>query len=316
MAYSFEEKPAIFKWHRTGLKDHFMRKLHELLDFITFSSTILAITGGVGVYVSCFIQGIPCTAALVVIMTLVSFSVYNLNRKTDEQEDEINHKERFSFTKKFEKELYYGALAAYGIALGISALHGLMTFLVTLIPIVSGVLYSVPLLPEKWKYNRLKEIPLIKNVLVAGAWAMTLSLLPVYASSGIPGIITLLTGIFFFNYVFMASVLPDIRDREGDAFVGVTTIPVLIGMNRTKVLLVGMTLALGTLILYLAARSLVIPVILLLVIGISYIQFCILSMDRYIKTNIVCDILADGGFIFLGMITAMLILSGVIIHFF
>ena len=79
-------------------------------------SVILALTGGAGIYASCFIQGIPCTPALI-IMVLVSFSVYNLNRKTDEKEDEINHNERFSFTKKFEKHLFYAALVSYVVAL-------------------------------------------------------------------------------------------------------------------------------------------------------------------------------------------------------
>ena len=306
MTYSHERNSLTFHWHGYGIKQHILALLNEFLNAIKFSSVILALTGGAGVYSSCFIQGIPCTPALVIIMILVSFSVYNLNRRTDETEDEINHKERFSFTKKFEQHLFYAALASYVVALGICLLNGPEVFVVGLIPLISGILYSVPLFPETWRFRRLKEIPLIKNLLVAGAWALTLALLPVYAFNLLPGVPALLTALFFFNYVFMASVLPDIRDREGDALVGVTTIPVLVGAGNTKALLAGVTLIVSCGILFWGARYLSGVIMILLVAGLSYIQFCIVSMDRFIDKNFVCDVLADGGFIFLGTITAVI----------
>jgi 4-hydroxybenzoate polyprenyltransferase len=306
MVYSYEGRSLPTHWYGYDIKQRLLVLLTEFLNAIKFSSLILALTGGAGIYASCFIQGIPCTPALVVIMVLVSFSVYNLNRKTDEKEDEINHKERFLFTKKFEKHLFYAALASYAIALGICSFLGPSALLVGLIPLVSGILYSVPLLPKTWHFHRLKEIPLMKNLLVAGAWALTLSLLPVYANSLLLGIPVLLTGLFFFNYVFMASVLPDIRDREGDAQVGVYTIPVILGVRKTEALLTGVTLLIGCGILFFGTRYLPIPVLVLLGAGLCYIQFCILSMGRVLDTNFVCDVLADGGFIIIGATAAVI----------
>jgi 4-hydroxybenzoate polyprenyltransferase len=307
MAYSYEGSSLPTHWYGYDIKQRFLVILNEYLDTLKFSSIILALTGGAGIYTSCFIQGIPCTPALIIIMVLVSFSVYNLNRKTDETEDEINHKERFSFTKKFEKHLFYSALISYAVALGICSIFGPALILVGLIPLISGILYSVPLFPEAWSFHRLKEIPVIKNLLVAGAWALTLALLPVYASGLLPGTPALLTALFFFNYVFMASVLPDIRDREGDAQVGVYTIPVLIGAKNTKTLLTGGTLAIGCGILILGTQYLPVQVLLLLGAGLCYIQFCILSMDRILDKNFVCDVLADGGFIIIGTASALIL---------
>lgn len=146
----------------------------------------------------------------------------------------------------------------------------------------------------------------MKNLLVAGAWALTLSLLPVYAFNLQPGLPALLTALFFFNYVFMASVLPDIRDREGDARVGVNTIPVLFGVRNTKALLAGVTLVVSCGILFWGARNLSATILILLGAGLCYIQFCIVSMDRLLDKNFVCDVLADGGFIILGSITAVI----------
>ena len=104
----------------------------------------------------------------------------------------------------------------------------------------------------------------------------------------------------------MASVLPDIRDREGDARVGVNTIPVLLGVQNTKALLAGVTLIIGCGILFFGARALSATILVLLGAGLCYIQFCIVSMDRLLDKNFVCDVLADGGFIILGSITVAL----------
>jgi 4-hydroxybenzoate polyprenyltransferase len=313
MAYSYEGKSLPTHWHGYDIKQRILLILNEFLDTIKFSSIILALTGGAGIFASCFIQGIPCTPTLVTVMVLVSFSVYNLNRKTDETEDAINHKERFSFTKKFEKHLFYTALISYAVALGICSLYGPVVLLVGLIPLFSGILYSVPLLPVTWRFHRLKEIPLMKNLLVAGAWALTLSLLPVYASGQMPAVPALLTALFFFNYVFMASVLPDIRDREGDAQVGVCTIPVLIGSKNTKILLTGVTLTIGCGVLLYGRQYLPVTVLALLGAGLCYVQFCILSMDRILDKNFVCDVLADGGFIIIGTTAALIPFIGELI---
>jgi 4-hydroxybenzoate polyprenyltransferase len=310
MTYSSEKKIDILSIPYIGIRTRVFKRLHSLFDVIAFSSLILAFTGGFGVYASCFIEDIPWSYASAVIMTLVSFSVYNLNRKTDEQEDKINHRERYSFTKKFEKILFYGALVSYAIALAISIFYGISAFFVACIPMLSGILYSEPILPVSWRYHRLKEIPVIKNVIVAVAWAVTLSLLPICMVKDTPDIGVLISAIFFFTYVFMASILPDIRDREGDFAVGITTLPVLIGIPRTNHVLIVIISTLGGLILlggYLFSPH---CVIIMLIIGIAYILFCILSMEGFIKTNIVCDFLADGGFIFFGLVTVLLTFLG------
>lgn len=311
MAYSHEGKIVVLPLNNTGIKDRFVEKLYSFIDVIAFSSLILAFTGGFGIYASYYIEGVTWVPASGVILILVSFSVYNLNRKTDEQEDEINHRERFSFTKKYKKILIYGAVASYAAALIIGIFSGISAFFVSCIPFLSGIIYSEPVLPFSWRYRRLKEIPVVKNILVAGAWALTLALLPISMDPSSPGIYVLISGLFFFTYVFMASVLPDIRDREGDATVGITTLPVLVGSKKTKLILVLVTSISGGIILLTGSHHSPPGIILLLIIGISYMLFCILSMERFIRTNIVCDYLADGGFIFFGLIALLFTLAGI-----
>jgi len=304
MEFAFEEKPGVFNSFGNLTSDSIVRRLHNLIDFIMFSSAYVAIAAAGMVYTSCFIQGIDLNAAIVGVMALISFSVYNLNRKTDEVEDEINHKKRFIFTKTFEKPLFYAAIVAYTIALGISLLYGIQALIITTIPLISGILYSVPIMPATWRYRRLKEVPAIKNLVVAVAWALPLSLLPVFITSSSPGWMTGITALFFFNYVFIASILPDIRDREGDALTNVMTIPVTIGVRRTQVLLIGINLLIGGFVLLVGLQFFPVPVLILLLGSLCFSQLCILLADGMISKDLVCDVMSDGQFILFGIMIA------------
>jgi 4-hydroxybenzoate polyprenyltransferase len=300
MEYSYEENPIVFPRFGEEIRNSILRRLHDLIDFIMFSSLYVAIAAGGMVFTSCFIQGISPNGQILLVMALVSFSVYNLNRKTDEEEDAINHEQRFFFTKKFERPLFYAALCSYGIACIIGALNGILSLAVVMIPLISGILYSVPFLPASWQYRRLKEIPVMKNLVVATAWAIPLSLIPVFFTESSPVTSTLVAFLFFFNYVFIASILPDIRDREGDALTGVRTIPVTIGVKRTKLLLIGVNSVLGGIVIALTFPRFPLVVSALLVAAVLYSLFCIWSSGRLIRTDIICDFLSDGQFILFG----------------
>ncbi len=209
-------------------------RLRDYGEFLLYSSLFLGLAATSMAYTSCFIQGISWTSHIAMVMFLVVFSVYNLNRKTDEAEDALNHEHRFRITKKFERQFFIAALGAYLTALSIAAFHGITAFCVVSIPLISGIFYSVPVLPKWVGYHRLKEIPVMKNLVVSTSWALAFSLVPVYLSDSAPDAASMLVFLFIFCWTFVASVLPDIRDRSGDSATGVATIPVLVGVERSR----------------------------------------------------------------------------------
>ena len=279
--------------------------LHELfrsfIDFLLFSSLFMGMQGMGMVYTSCLIQGLQPSPAILAIMLLVPFSVYNMNRKTDEKEDSVNHPGRYGFTKRFEKPLYYGALVAYALAVLIAVPYGVGGVLVTLVPLIAGVLYSIPVLPKRFGYRRLKEIPVMKNLVVCSSWATILVLLPCVASGTPVTIASCLCFVFFFSYVFIASAMPDMRDREGDALTGVRTIPVIIGVDRTKRVLDIMNGSTALVVLSVGIVASFSPMITALIAGTHcYTQYCITSFGRIGRPDFICDILLDGGFVIIG----------------
>jgi len=275
-------------------------KCKNFFCFLMYSSIYLSVAGGAMIYISCTIQHIRCSFTLCAIMFLVTFSVYNINRKTDEEEDSINHSERYTFTKKYEKILYISAVLAYLISLSFAAFHGIKAVLITSIPLICGVLYSFVWIPEELRYRRLKEIPGVKNLVVAIAWALTPTLLPVQFTSSCENLASFVVGVYFFSLVFINSVICDMRDIEGDAFSGVETIPVVIGAQKTQLFLAGLNLFIGSMVLLLSIAHLSPMITCLLAAGMIYAHFYIFSFDKAGKTDVLCDLVVDGQFIVLG----------------
>ncbi|MEN6342408.1 MAG: UbiA family prenyltransferase [Methanospirillum sp.] len=272
-----------------------------IVDFLLFSSLFMGMQGVGMVYTSYVIQGLAPTPAVLAIMLLVPLSVYNMNRKTDEEEDSVNHPERFKFTNRFGKFLEYGAYVAYALAVLIALPFGLVAVLVTLVPLLAGVLYSVPLLPRSFGYRRLKEIPVMKNLVVGSSWAIILVFLPCVVAGAPVTIPALLCLVMFFSYVFIASAMPDMRDREGDALAGVVTIPVMIGLERTRKVLDVINIATAFVLVGVGIGATLSPLIMALFAGaLGYTQCCISSFGRFISPDLICDILLDGGFVIIG----------------
>jgi 4-hydroxybenzoate polyprenyltransferase len=284
----------------SDIRNPLFSKIRDYGEFLLYSSIFLGSAATGMAYTSCFIQGISWTSQIAVVMFLIVFSVYNLNRKTDEAEDALNHERRFRITKKFERHFFIAALGAYLFALIIAAFHGLAAVCVVMIPLISGIFYSVPVLPKWCGYKRLKEIPVMKNLVVSTSWALAFSLVPVYLGNSVPGAASMIVFLFIFCWTFVASVLPDIRDRSGDSATGVATIPVLVGVARSRRILTTINISAGVVILTLGSTVIPLMASAIMVTSLVYSQACIISIDRTTKNDLLCDIISDGQFLTIG----------------
>jgi 4-hydroxybenzoate polyprenyltransferase len=282
------------------------QKLRDGYDLLMFSSTFVGIAGMGMVFTSCFIQGIPATPEIVIPLFLVAFSVYNLNRKSDEEEDAINRQGRYAFTKRNERTLFIAAIGAYLIAGSLALLHGLDSLLVVVIPLLFGVLYSIPCIPWHSSYRRLKDIPVVKNCVVGSAWSICLTLYPISVNHGVYSMKTAIIFLFFFSYAFIASIIPDIRDRVGDELAGVRTIPIILGEERTRNILMVINITLGSVIFIYGLQMFSRIIIGIFLAGTIYTQSCISLFHTMRSRDVITDVLADGQFIFFTMAICVL----------
>ncbi len=295
----FQLHPDFCCWN--DLNEIVKRRILGLILFLMFSSIYVGIACASMVYISSLIQGVEVNPVAMIMMFLVCFSVYNLNRKTDEAEDAINREDRYSFTKKYEKPLYLSAVVGSGLALLLALLYGLSTFLLILTPFIAGILYSIPFLPPNTGYRRLKEIPLVKNVVVTIAWAVPLTFLPLAVAHAPVTPSTGITLVFFVSWAFIASTLPDIRDKEGDEQAGIRTIPVVIGIERTLNLLTRINVFLGICAVIMSVIYLSPVITLLIIVSCIYTQLVIDSFSRTHRKGTTFDLINDGQFFIIGI---------------
>ncbi|MBN1431421.1 MAG: UbiA family prenyltransferase [Methanomicrobiaceae archaeon] len=266
---------------------------------IAYSSFYLSLAGGAMVFISCFLQDIPFSPVAALMMILVTYGVYNLNRKTDEAEDSVNHPERYSFTKRYGTFLSHSAATAYFTAVVLGIIFGAETALTTMIPLFAGIIYSIPLLPQKTGFSRIKEVPVLKSVVVAFAWAIPPAFLPAYLVSAGITTQTLIVAMLFFILVFANTVMFDIRDIKGDTAAGVRTIPVILGAGTTTLLLTVINLGAGIFIISSGQGLFSLQQTAFLCLCLFYAQVYILLFRNIAEEKLFSEIFIDGQFIVL-----------------
>ena len=120
------------------------------------------------------------------------------------------------------------------------------------------LLYGTPIFPWKhksrWQWYRLKDLPGSKAWIVGVTLTYAVIALPLaYAGARFDSMTALIT-LFMFVFIVTNSHVFDIRDVESDRRKGVVTLPILAGINGTKIILTAMNLSM-LLVLAIALKS-------------------------------------------------------------
>jgi len=180
--------------------------------------------------VSFFLQGFYSFQAILACF-LLAVAVYNLNKLTDLHEDSVNAPERARFVKRYRTYIIISIVGSFCGAIVCAFSCNPYSIFAVVFGFGIGTLYSVLLFGV-----RFKEILLVKNVIVVGTCVVGAVLVPfgVHFSSLIA--ISLIAYFVFFT-AFINTVLFDVRDLQGDKRSGNMTIPISLGLNKTRGLL-------------------------------------------------------------------------------
>ncbi len=144
-------------------------------------------------------------------------------------------------------------LGSIGLVVSVFLFFGLSTMQQVLL-IFPGLISLAYIIPFSRKGRRLRDYPFIKVFLIAFTWAWVTVIIPLWEVRP-EGIWWLLFERFFF---ILAITLPfDIRDMELDTLQGVSTLPTVLGVEKTKRLsfiMLGISIVLG--IIYILGFSL------------------------------------------------------------
>lgn len=284
------------------------QKLYNGAEFFIRSNLYIALGATFLTYgISC-LSGIEPSVYFMAVSFLYFFSMYNINHIADKDSVKINEPDRIEFYEENRDILLKIGITSSLGALALSVIFGWTSFLLMLISICLGIAYSVKIFPSyisrHIKYQRLKDIPASKDIFVALAWATVCVLVP--ASAKVWGGINfsiMASFVFVFLISYIRSVLFDIRDIQGDRFVGRETIPILIGKEKTKIFLLTLS-GLAAVGLFIFSRiGWLSSLGYLLIIPILYtIFYLFLYHRRIISQGLSCEGVVDGKFILTGII--------------
>jgi 4-hydroxybenzoate polyprenyltransferase len=170
---------------------------------------------------------------VVCIVFAVTFSIYNLNNIYDEDEDQVNTPRKAVFVRDHRRAICGLVVVAYLTGLGVSFRGGPYAPVVTLIPLLAGIIYSIDLI-------RAKDIMVLNTTIVSAALAVTVVGLPLAFHHRFPVVPSLLLFVCFLLKFSITVELCNIPDIEGDRIAGVSTLPVVFGVRRTKLILYGL----------------------------------------------------------------------------
>jgi 4-hydroxybenzoate polyprenyltransferase len=230
-------------------------------------------------YVSFALQGISSSALPLLAGLFVALSVYSINRVTDLEEDSVNTPDNGQFVKKNRDYWLFAGFESINIAVILAFFINPLAIIVILFAFCVGVIYGIG--SDRF---RLKNILLLKNIIVAGTLTTAAVLVPLAVHANIVFIV-LLVAYFIFLKTLIEGVLHDVRDVEGDRKAGVRTVPVTLGMNKTRNLLLLLN---STLVVWLAFslfQAIFYPYICVLILSVLYGYWIILRITRAPKTS-------------------------------
>lgn len=255
---------------------YFERNTRNIFDFImkvfaflSVSSLFIGGTGFFKTYIGYILLGMHPNILVCFAVFLISFSVYTLDKIADLDKDITNMPERMRFLKGRKNLVLTCAIAAFLFSMILTFLDKPLSLLIILVPVGANAIYGTRLIPG---LPRLKDIPVMKNVVVAVSWALVTILIPALHLANPESWIVFMIVYFMFIKTFIDTVLYDVRDVKGDRENGVRTIPVLIGPEKTVIVLLALnsTLLFGLIFVDAALKLLMMA---LIIYGYAYVLY-------------------------------------------
>jgi 4-hydroxybenzoate polyprenyltransferase len=199
---------------------------------------------------------IPVNGWAIATVFLLTFSIYQDNRLTDDVEDSTNDPDGLNNALKHQDLITYVTFYLVSfISLIIAFQFGQSAFWTTALIIAIGFLYNHKCFPASFSRRlngarRLKDIYIIKNLTPPLDWATALVFLPLIYGGQSLSLKAWICWGYMFICAFFIEVMWDMRDRRGDLLSNIKTIANTFSFLHTKQFLIITSLISGLLLFY------------------------------------------------------------------
>jgi len=226
------------------------------------------------------LMNLPTNGSFILIAFLYVFAIHTLNRLIGRRPAGLVGSFREESYQKHARKYFFAAITAILAALATAFHVSLVVFAVLFIISFAGIIYNLKIMPRRFRFRSLKDLPGSKNTSVAIAWGMVAAILPALEEN-----LSLHAGwavafCFTFGIVFIRSAMSDILEMQSDKLVGQETIPVFFGRNRTIIVLSVITLILFNLLLFSFPARWTSSLSILLLLCLCYLWICFVICER------------------------------------
>jgi (E)-4-hydroxy-3-methyl-but-2-enyl pyrophosphate reductase len=260
-----------------------LKKMGRLLNLWLWAikTDIYSAIGAACLSLACmFLQNTAVNIPHLAIASCFVFAMHVLNRLLSQKPGGVLGSFREESYLRNEKVYLTAAVFSLVIALSLSFADGMLPFTVLFITSGAGILYNMKIMPAGWHFGHLKYLPGSKNIFMATAWGIVTAVLPSLGDHFNFNPAVVISFFFTFGLVFIRSAISDILDIQSDKLIGRETIPVLIGKERTKIVLKIMSLILLTILIVSYLLNWTSSLSLALLMCVLYVWICFQLCDR------------------------------------
>ncbi|WP_435100025.1 UbiA family prenyltransferase [Halorubrum sp. N11] len=311
----------------------------RLAAAFAWGSPFTALVAAVETLIATALLGVQLTVAPAVV-ALVTFAVYTVDHVADADADAASTPDRALLARRYGDQLMIAATLAYGLAVALAVTGGPLALALALLPGAFWLAYASDWLPELGRavggalsslapagpiagragtgvtdgghsrIPRLKDVLVVNSVVVAAGWATALTFLPITFAGTAVGPAVAAVFAYFFLRSFVDAELPNVRDVDADAAVGVATLPVVLGVVRTRRVLYGVDLLAASAVTAAAAAGLLAwPLVAALGLGIAA-SICVTALAGRINDESVLGVAPDCTYLVVGAAIAGVSLIG------
>ncbi len=229
---------------------HGTGRIRGYLRNIVFSNFhILPVTFVLGAAGACILS-ITNWLMQIIAASLFLYAVHTVTGVLESGYSHPSGLRRQEFLRTHRTILIIMSLMAFAGSLALSVFLNPTWTVVLGVMLFAFLLYSMPLIRKEYPFSGLRAISGSRDIMFAGAWSFLLAFLPGYISASdtiSPGTV-MWAAIMFFLFLSRC-LMTDLIDLQGDALMGMDTIPVRAGKSRS-ILLFWMCFAFASVLLF------------------------------------------------------------------
>lgn len=213
----------------------------QVFRFLVLSNLVVALGAFSFACAAQMLAGRRPDLAFPLLTFLYLYAMHIFNRFLDKGASAYNDPDRAAFLERHKVLLNITGISAILLALALSWIMGVSTLIALCALSLLGVIYSIPLVPERfrrrYRFVKIKDIPGSRSLSEALAWVAVITVVPMLETAGGRPLPALISGLVVFLWSYARAILFSLFQVQGDLMVGAETLPITLGERRTLLFL-------------------------------------------------------------------------------